>query len=80
MLRLIKEVSKTIDTATVDLSLKNPNGGKAVAHRTRKTKSAALDAQGAEVLETVRGRRETRRGRSHCQAWQRMISSVPIPS
>jgi type I restriction enzyme M protein len=50
--------AKTIDQATFDLSVKNPNGGEAVAHRTPEEimdEIAALDAQSAEVLETIRG-------------------------
>jgi type I restriction enzyme M protein len=50
--------AKTIDQATFDLSVKNPNGGEAVAHRTPEEimdEIAALDAESAEVLETIRG-------------------------
>jgi type I restriction enzyme M protein len=50
--------AKTIDPATHDLSVKNPNGGEAVAHRTPEEimdEIAALDAESAEVLETIRG-------------------------
>ncbi len=41
------------DTATFDLSVKNPNGGEAVAHRSPQDimdEIAALDAESAEVL------------------------------
>jgi type I restriction enzyme M protein len=51
------EVTK-IDTATWDLSVKNPNGGDAVALRTPLEildEIAALDAESAEVLATIRG-------------------------
>lgn len=47
----------TIDTATFDLSVKNPNGGEAVAHRSPREvldEIAALDAQTAQVLAKVR--------------------------
>ena len=47
-----------IDTATYDLSVKNPNGGDEVAHRTPQDildEIAALDAESAEVLATIRG-------------------------
>jgi type I restriction enzyme M protein len=47
-----------IDTTTFDLSVKNPNGGEAVIHRTPQVimdEIAALDAESAEVLETIRG-------------------------
>jgi type I restriction enzyme M protein len=50
--------ARTIDPATFDLSVKNPNGGEAVVHRTPQEimdEIAALDAQSAEVLRTIRG-------------------------
>jgi len=43
---------------TFDLSVKNPNGGEAVAHRTPQDimdEIAALDAESAEVLAGIRG-------------------------
>lgn len=46
-----------IDTATYDLSVKNPNGGDEVALRTPQDildEIAALDAESAEVLATIR--------------------------
>ena len=46
--------AKTVDTATFDLSVKNPTGGEAVVHRTPQEimdEIAALDAESAEVLE-----------------------------
>src|ERR1700674_1599132 len=49
--------AKTIDPKSFDLSVKNPNGGEAVAHRTPKTimdEIAALDAESAEVLQTIK--------------------------
>jgi type I restriction enzyme M protein len=49
---------KDIDAETFDLSVKNPNGGEAVAHRSPADimdEIAALDAESAEVLETIRG-------------------------
>jgi len=49
---------KTIDKETFDLSVKNPNGGEAVAHRSPQEimgEIAALDAKGAEILHTIRG-------------------------
>jgi type I restriction enzyme M protein len=48
----------TIDTATYDLSVKNPDGGEAVIHRTPQAildEIAALDAESAEVLAHIRG-------------------------
>ncbi len=45
--------AKTIDPATFDLSVKNPNGGEAVVHRSPQEimdEIAALDAESAEVL------------------------------
>ena len=48
--------AQTIDPATFDLSVKNPNGGEAVAHRTPQAimeEIAALDAESAAVLETI---------------------------
>ena len=47
-----------IDTETFDLSVKNPNGGEVVTHRSPAEiidEIAALDAESAEVLETIRG-------------------------
>src|SRR6266403_3920265 len=47
--------AKTIDPESFDLSVKNPNGGEAVAHRTLQEimdEIAALDAESAEVLQT----------------------------
>ncbi|MBI1766408.1 MAG: N-6 DNA methylase [Acidobacteria bacterium] len=48
----------SIDSATFDLSVKSPNGGEAVAHRSPQEimdEIAALDVESAEVLETIRG-------------------------
>jgi type I restriction enzyme M protein len=50
--------AQTPDPATFDLSVKNPNGGEEVAHRTPREimdEIAALDAESAAVLETIRG-------------------------
>ncbi len=50
--------AKTIDPATCDLSVKNPNGGEAVTHRSPQAimeEIAALDAESAAVLETIKG-------------------------
>lgn len=47
-----------VDGETFDLSVKNPNGGEVVAHRSPAEildEIAALDAESAEVLETIRG-------------------------
>ena len=47
-----------IDTATYDLSVKNPNGGDEVALRSPEEildEITALDAESAEVLATIRG-------------------------
>jgi type I restriction enzyme M protein len=49
--------AKTIDQATFDLSVKNPNGGEEVAHRTPVDiidEIAALDAESAEVLVNIK--------------------------
>src|SRR5664279_4493613 len=49
--------AKTIDPATFDLSVKNPNGGEAVAHRSPEEimdEIAALDAESAEVLGNIK--------------------------
>ena len=46
-----------IDTATWDLSVKNPNGGEAVIHRSPQAimdEMAALDVESAEVLAKIR--------------------------
>jgi type I restriction enzyme M protein len=50
--------AKSIDPKTFDLSVKNPNGGKEVTHRTPEEimdEIAALDTESAEVLQTIRG-------------------------
>jgi type I restriction enzyme M protein len=50
--------AKKIDHTTFDLSVKNPNGPEAVAHRTPQVimeEIAALDAESAQVLQTIRG-------------------------
>ena len=49
--------AKTIDQTTFDLSVKNPNGGEEVEHRSPKKimdEIAALDAESAEVLENIK--------------------------
>ena len=49
--------AKTIDPTTFDLSVKNPNGGEEIAHRSPKKimeEIAALDAESAEVLAGIR--------------------------
>ena len=50
--------AKRIDPTTFDLSVKNPNGGEEVTHRSPEEimdEIAALDAESAEVLQTIRG-------------------------
>ncbi|MHB8956029.1 MAG: class I SAM-dependent DNA methyltransferase [Pirellulaceae bacterium] len=50
--------TKTIDQTTFDLSVKNPNGGEEVVHRSPleiMDEITALDAESAEVLATIRG-------------------------
>ena len=50
--------AKSIDPVTFDLSVKNPSGGEAVVHRSPQDimdEIAALDAESAAVLETIRG-------------------------
>ena len=47
-----------IDPKTFDLSVKNPNGGEEIAHRSPAAimeEIAALDAESAEVLHIIRG-------------------------
>ena len=49
--------AKSIDQATFDLSVKNPNGGAEVTHRHPEEildEIAALDAESAEVLGDIR--------------------------
>ena len=49
--------AKSIDGATFDLSVKNPNAGEEVTHRSPEEimdEIAALDAESAEVLQTIR--------------------------
>ncbi len=48
----------SIDSTTFDLSVKNPNGGDAVNHRSPEEimdEIAVLDAESTEVLQTIRG-------------------------
>jgi type I restriction enzyme M protein len=48
----------TIDQTTFDLSVRNPNGGGEVTHRTPQVimdEIASLDAESAQVLQTIRG-------------------------
>lgn len=50
--------AKTIDPTTFDLSVKNPNGGEEVTHRSPEEimdEIAVLEAESAEVLENIRG-------------------------
>jgi len=50
--------TKSIDTVTFDLSVKNPNGVEEITHRSPEVimdEIAALDAESAEVLATIRG-------------------------
>ncbi len=50
--------AKAIDPASFDLSVKNPNGGEAVAHRSPQViidEIAALDAESSDVLQTIKG-------------------------
>ena len=49
--------AKTIDPATFDLSVKNPDGGEEITHRSPQAimdEIAALDAESAEVLENIK--------------------------
>ena len=49
--------AKTIDPRTFDLSVKNPNGGEAIAHRSPEDimdEIGALDAESAEVLANIK--------------------------
>ena len=49
--------ARTIDPATCDLSVKNPNGGEEIAHRSPEAimdEIAALDAESAVVLQHIK--------------------------
>ena len=49
--------AKTIDKETFDLSVKNPNGGEEIAHRSPEAimdEIAALDAESAELLANIK--------------------------
>ena len=49
--------AKTIDKETFDLSVKNPNGGEEVKHRSPEKimdEIAALDAESVEVLANIK--------------------------
>ena len=51
------DVSRSLSTAEVDLSVKNPNGGEEIAHRSPQEimdEIAALDGESVEVLKTIR--------------------------
>ena len=48
----------TIDQTTFDLSVKNPDGGEEIAHRSPQAildEIAALDAESARMLSVIRG-------------------------
>jgi type I restriction enzyme M protein len=50
--------AKSIDPTTFDLSVKNPNGGEEVTHRSPQAimdEIASLDAESAEVLRNIKG-------------------------
>jgi type I restriction enzyme M protein len=50
--------AKTIDPTTFDLSVKNPNGGEEITHRSPEAimqEIGSLDAESAEVLRNIRG-------------------------
>jgi len=54
----VKILDTAKDAGTFDLSVKNPNGGEAVAHRTPQEimdEIAALDSASSQVLQTIRG-------------------------
>jgi type I restriction enzyme M protein len=54
----LREIIDHIDSTTFDLSVKNPNGGEEITHRSPEEimdEIAALDAESAEVLENIRG-------------------------
>ena len=49
--------AKTIDQTTFDLSVKNPDGGEEIAHRSPKKiidEIAALDVESAKALEKIK--------------------------
>ena len=49
--------ARSIDQTTFDLSVKNPNGGEEIAHRSPEEimeEIAALDAESAEVLGNIK--------------------------
>ena len=50
--------AKSIDPKTFDLSVKNPNGGEEITHRSPQAimaEIAALDAESAQVLKAIKG-------------------------
>jgi type I restriction enzyme M protein len=50
--------AKTINQTTFDLTVKNPNGGEEIKHRSPEAimdEIATLDAKSAEVLGNIRG-------------------------
>ena len=55
--RLMRTANATIDQTTFDLSVKNPDGGEEVIHRSPQDimdEIAALDLESAEVLEKIK--------------------------
>jgi len=49
--------TRKLDKSTFDLSVKNPNGGEEIAHRTSQeiiAEIAALDVESAEVLTSIK--------------------------
>jgi len=57
-IKMLKAGGRSIDQTTFDLSVKNPNGGEEVTHRSPEDilqEIAALDAESAQVLASIRG-------------------------
>ena len=54
---MFEQAFKTIDQVTFDLSVKNPNGGEEIAHRSPEAimeEIAALDAESSKVLVKIK--------------------------
>jgi type I restriction enzyme M protein len=55
--KVLEPGRERVDQTTFDLSVKNPNGGEVVTHRSPQEimdEIATLDAESAEVLQTIR--------------------------
>jgi type I restriction-modification system DNA methylase subunit len=67
------DAAHTLSTAEVDLSVKNPNGGEVIVHRSPQEimdEIAALDTESAEVLENIKRSLRASKGAETKRGWQ----------